>query len=187
MPKAPITIAAIFCALSLAAGDAPQIHSYSARAAIEKRDGAVKRAYQEYLSKLLAADKQLLSALDLSLREAMNKSDLNEATAINELKKQTAEQLDSAEKGDSTFRWVGTRWKWLGKENDLVTFQPDGTFKASFWPSPGRWEAVDDHTVMILTWQKTRMQVTFASDLQRLFFVPLPTGNIGYAVRAAAP
>jgi hypothetical protein len=190
MRKAILGTSALLLALCLGAGDAPkgdtpQVHSFSARTALEKRDGVVRRAYQDYLSKITAADKQLIAALDQSLREAMNNKDLNEATAINAVKKQAEDRLVTAQKGNVLPRLAGTRWKWA-ETAAILTFNADGTFVCTNWSGFGHWELVSDNTVMAVQPDTQHIQITFTSDFQHSLWVETsPKHNIAYATRVS--
>jgi hypothetical protein len=180
-------IISTLCIVILGADDPPAIKSVAARAAIEKRDTLARRAEQDYRTKLVAADKQLVTALDQAIREAMSNKDLTEATALNDMKKRAAQHLAAEQAGSLGPTISGTRWNWMGVGGSFITFKADGTALGSSWGNaPGHWIALDDTTIDLILPSKMEQHVTFTSDLKESLWVEISPGHsIYFATRAA--
>jgi hypothetical protein len=172
-------ILALLCVTGLAADDpVPVIKSVVARDAIEKRYSLARRAEQEYRSKLALADKQLLTSLDQAIREAMGNKDIDEASHLNALRKQTAEHLAAEQSQTPGPAITGTRWNWWNNNSSYMDFKADGVITCTGWGSPGKWAPVSDNTVDVLQPDKVYVRVTFTADLQNSLWVQTSGGHM---------
>jgi hypothetical protein len=181
-----VGILAILCLIGLAANDSPAVKNIVARDAIQKRYALAHRAEQEYRAKLALADKQLVTSLDQAVREAMAGNDLNQATALNALKKQAAEHLAAEQSPTIGPAIGGTKWNWLENTDTVITFQPDGALTCKSWRSAGEWKAVDDSTVDVMQPDKLFLRVTFTTDLQYSLWVQISPSHTLYTASRQA-
>jgi hypothetical protein len=185
MNRHPFAVLA-FSVLLLAAGPAGTLtdppRSRDARDALERLDGAKKRAQAEYDAAVKKATSEAVKALEKAKADVMRDGGLDEANRI-----QTAiDQItDRATPAPLAKQIAGTKWKFGGRGIPVEYFA-NGTIKCPAWkPSGiGRWRVVGSSTIEQIEPNGTTAMVTFDPTGQAAVWVYPQGGNANYAVKA---